>query len=50
MVRAIFYMHETSGICAGVCVCNHTYQMEKTAFAVFVLTERMLISLGEFSS
>ena len=26
----IFYTHQTSGACAGVCACDHTHQMEKT--------------------
>ena len=30
MVRAIFYTHQTSGACAGVCACDRTYQMERT--------------------
>ena len=30
MAHAIFYMHQTSGACAGVCACDHTHQMEKT--------------------
>ena len=32
MVRAIFYMHQTSGACAGVHTCDSTHQMKKTAF------------------
>ena len=27
---AIFYVHQTSSTCAGMCTCNHTHQMEKT--------------------
>ena len=30
MAHAIFYMHQSKGASAGVCLCNHTYQMEKT--------------------
>ena len=30
MARDIFYTHQISGACAGVCACNRTYQMEKT--------------------
>ena len=30
MARAIFYTHQTSGECAGACVCDRTHQMEKT--------------------
>ena len=29
---AIFYMHQTSGACAGMCTCDHMHQMEKTAY------------------
>ena len=28
--RAIFYTHQTSGACAGVCECDCTHQMNKT--------------------
>ena len=28
--RATFYMHQTSGVCTGVCACYRTHQMEKT--------------------
>ena len=31
MIRAIFYMHQDSGACAGMCTCNCAYQMKKTA-------------------
>ena len=31
MAFAIFYMHQTSGMYAGICVCNRMHQMEKTA-------------------
>ena len=27
----IFNMHQTSGACAGVCVCDRMHQMEETA-------------------
>ena len=27
---AIFYMHQNSGVCAGVCMCNCTHQMDKS--------------------
>ena len=30
MGPAIFYMHQTSGASAEVCVCNRTHQIEKT--------------------
>ena len=30
MARAIFYTHQISGACAGVCSCDRTHQMEKT--------------------
>ena len=28
---AIFYTHQTSGACAGVCACDRMHQIEKTA-------------------
>ena len=32
MESTIFYMHQTSGACAGgMCVCDRTHQMKKTA-------------------
>ena len=31
MVRPIFYMHQNSGTCAGVCLSNRTHQMKKIA-------------------
>ena len=31
MLHAIFYMHQTIGMCAGVCACDRMHQMEKTA-------------------
>ena len=30
MRHAVFYTHQTSGACAGVCTCKCTHQMEKT--------------------
>ena len=32
MACAIFYTHQTSGTCAGVCACDRTHQMKKTEF------------------
>ena len=31
VARAIFYMHQTSDVCAGLCACNCMHQMVKTA-------------------
>ena len=28
-MHAIFYMHQTSGMSAGMCMCNRTHQMDK---------------------
>ena len=30
MVHAIFYVHQTSGVCADMCACDCMYQMKKT--------------------
>ena len=30
VVCAIFYLHQTSGTCAGMCACYRMHQMEKT--------------------
>ena len=30
MARAVFYMHEDIGACAGLCSSDRTHQMEKT--------------------
>ena len=32
VVCAVFHMHQTSGVCAGTCMCTRVHQMEKTAF------------------
>ena len=31
VAHVIFYMLQTSGMCADMCACNLTHQMEKTA-------------------
>ena len=31
MVHAIFCTHQTSGVCAGICMCDCTHQTQKTA-------------------
>ena len=36
MGSAIFYTHQTSDACAGVCACNRKHQMEKTARKVHI--------------
>ena len=30
MVHAIFYFYQTSGACAGMCMCDCMHQMEKS--------------------
>ena len=30
-MHATFYMHQTSGVCAGMCTCDRMHQMKKTA-------------------
>ena len=37
MVCTIFYMHQTSGECAGVYVCYCMYQMDKTVNGALVM-------------
>ena len=32
MTHALLYMHQTSHVCAGMCMCNRTHQTEKTDF------------------
>ena len=32
VTHAIFYMHQKSGACAGLCTCNRMHQMDKTAY------------------
>ena len=44
MPHAIFYMHQTSDVCAGVCRCNRTHQMEKTAKWQKILSATLHIS------
>ena len=31
VVNIVFYIHQTSGACAGVCVCDCLQKVEKTA-------------------
>ena len=38
MAHAIFYTHQTSGACAGVCVCYRKHQIEKTVFGVILVS------------
>ena len=45
MGPAIFYMHQTSGASAEVCVCNRTHQIEKTDVSEGVLFSRLLEGL-----
>ena len=33
MICGISYMHQNSGACAGVCMCDRTHQMKKTVIA-----------------
>ena len=42
VARAIFYMHQTSGACAGVCAFNRTHQMEKTEFCAISSLDRQI--------
>ena len=39
MAHAIFYTYQNSGMCAGMCMCDHMHQMEKTV----ILTNYQLI-------
>ena len=36
VVHAIFYMHQTSGKCASMRMCDHTHQMDKTVFMTII--------------
>ena len=38
MARAIFYTHQTSGACAGICPFNCMHEMDKTAPNVDIQT------------
>ena len=49
MARAIFYTHQTSGVCAGMCACDRTHQIEKTEIWVAHLKKHMLQFLLHFS-
>ena len=31
VVHVIFYLHEASSTCVGMCACNRTHQMDKIA-------------------
>ena len=37
VAQAIFYMHETSGLYAGVCAYNRLYQMKKTVIGQYLV-------------
>ena len=37
VARAIFYMHQTSGACAGECACDRTHQMEKIEMGLWLV-------------
>ena len=43
-----FYMHQTSGACAGQCACNRTHQMDK-AGNVYKIIKRSRICLNKKS-
>ena len=43
MVCAIFYTHQTGGMCGGICVCDRTHQMEKTESLSSGETDKMNI-------
>ena len=47
MVAAIFYTHQTTGACAGVCACDRTHQMEKTGLT-FLTVVLSFVSCGTF--
>ena len=46
MERTIFYTHQTSGACAGVCACNRTHQMERTDSQVIINQHNFKASIG----
>ena len=41
-MHAIFYTHQTSGMCAGVCMCDRLHQMEKTVSPVSFMVNQFL--------
>ena len=49
MAHAIFYTHQSSGACAGMCICNYTDKTEKTAVTAGEIGQICTIS-SKFSS
>ena len=45
MAVAIFYTHQTSGTCAGMCMCDHTHQMDKkgVVFKIYFLYHNLIL-------
>ena len=56
MAHAFLYMHQSSGVCPGVCVCNCTHQMEKNdtveilfnLYVIFKLLENVIVSVCKY--
>ena len=36
VVHAIFYIHQTSGACTGMCMCNCMHQIEKIVLGILL--------------
>lgn len=49
MVHAIFYLYQTSGACAGICVCDCMHQMEKSALLTYFDNSALCCVLCFFS-
>ena len=49
VARAVSYMHQTSGACAGLCACDRTHEMEETVLDqenMYLFVYNMDILLG----
>ena len=50
MACVIFYTHQTSGACAGVCACERMHQMEKIAQRSILFLLLFLIYINKLSN
>ena len=46
VARAIFYTHQTSGACTGVCSCDRTHLMDKTGMKTYTKTDSLWRSIN----
>ena len=47
VAHAIFYTHQTSGACAGVCMCDRMHQMEQSANVIHSLIKNGFVRFSK---